>query len=457
MGWLWRCTQDRELCLEDDLKTNDLIHMDAFSAHFPPQEKPRKGSPESRLSGMSFLDEITTEQFQGYTTEQIVTIMEQRANVLKVVNGGKQTSLEMAPKNVENQSLMSRFSAHTDTSRKGWLPTSEPGFDECQFKCCHNCRPINRDRGYISLDAVAKGEYPASAIVGYGFQIRWGHRPVHSAEIVRNLGLRPSPAPVAAPVAALVVRPKRQRITRQMVVSSSINSSPFNDEQSADTTFNQPPTAHFYDSTAMARSLNNEASRTSFSAHSSPEILKVFRNMFASRTSKGDRNTPQDPKRERHSPRKRPSTPPRRPKVTAPVGSGLARTPTLNRRHSPNKRSAQDDDNLRSLYAQDPDPETGDIGLQRTSIKALSSLPTTPTRSRPPHSHRGRTRQRASQGTKEVAAEGRAPRTPKLLTPMEEKESRGGSFSDKPLQVSHGVALTEEAVELHIPDIITQI
>lgn len=39
---------------------------------------------------------------------------------------------------------------------------------------------------------------------------------------------------------------------------------------------------------------------------------------------------------------------------------------------------------------------------------------------------------------------------------MEEKEKREGSFSDEPLVVNDGVAVTEEAVALHVPDVITQ-
>ena len=42
------------------------------------------------------------------------------------------------------------------------------------------------------------------------------------------------------------------------------------------------------------------------------------------------------------------------------------------------------------------------------------------------------------------------------LTPMEENELHG-SFGSAPLEVHHGVAVTEEAVELHVPDLITHI
>ncbi len=42
------------------------------------------------------------------------------------------------------------------------------------------------------------------------------------------------------------------------------------------------------------------------------------------------------------------------------------------------------------------------------------------------------------------------------LTPMEEKELSGAHFSSRPLEVQDGVALLEESIELHVPDVITQ-
>lgn len=45
--------------------------------------------------------------------------------------------------------------------------------------------------------------------------------------------------------------------------------------------------------------------------------------------------------------------------------------------------------------------------------------------------------------------------TPKPLTPMEEKETREGNFSDESLVVKDDVAATDETVALHVPDAIT--
>jgi hypothetical protein len=71
--------------------------------------------------------------------------------------------------------------------KKSWLPTQE-----CQFKCCQQCRPSFHERSYLSLNAVANGELPATAVTGFGFQYQ-KERPVALIEHVRNLGLRPNP------------------------------------------------------------------------------------------------------------------------------------------------------------------------------------------------------------------------------------------------------------------------
>ena len=42
------------------------------------------------------------------------------------------------------------------------------------------------------------------------------------------------------------------------------------------------------------------------------------------------------------------------------------------------------------------------------------------------------------------------------LTPMEEQEGEEGIFGSAPLEVVDGVAVTEESVGLHVPDVITQ-
>lgn len=75
----------------------------------------------------------------------------------------------------------------TNPKGKTWVPAQE-----CQFKCCHSCRPNGADRSWISLDAVVNGDLPLTAVSGFGFHY-YGKRPVALVELVRNIGLREGP------------------------------------------------------------------------------------------------------------------------------------------------------------------------------------------------------------------------------------------------------------------------
>jgi hypothetical protein len=76
--------------------------------------------------------------------------------------------------------------------KKPWLPLKG---GECQFKCCHMCRPTCGDRSYLSLNGIANDDIPLTAITGFGFHLM-KQRPVALWKHVQNLGLRPNPPPV---------------------------------------------------------------------------------------------------------------------------------------------------------------------------------------------------------------------------------------------------------------------
>jgi len=80
--------------------------------------------------------------------------------------------------------------------QKPWLYFKD---GECQFKCCHQCRPALLDRSYLSLDGIANGDIPSTAMTGFGFHLQ-GERPVALVKHVANLGLRPSPPRVSLPL-----------------------------------------------------------------------------------------------------------------------------------------------------------------------------------------------------------------------------------------------------------------
>jgi hypothetical protein len=95
MGWVYRCTQDRELLLEEDMERasattchfmNSMTErkqekLDKLCGIFERPTSPRPRGPTARLSSMSFFDEISDEALESYSIEQLQTILKQRAHV----------------------------------------------------------------------------------------------------------------------------------------------------------------------------------------------------------------------------------------------------------------------------------------------------------------------------------------------------------------------------------------
>jgi hypothetical protein len=79
IGWLYRCTQDRDLMMEAGHESGTLGKMDAISHLFEPRVRMR--GPAARASKLSFLGEMTEEAFKTYNAAQILTIAQQRSDV----------------------------------------------------------------------------------------------------------------------------------------------------------------------------------------------------------------------------------------------------------------------------------------------------------------------------------------------------------------------------------------
>lgn len=73
--------------------------------------------------------------------------------------------------------------------KKPWVPAEE---EECQFKCCHTCRPTSEQRSYLSINGILNDDIPPSAGVGFGFHLQ-GSRPVLNAEVLKTIGYRAVP------------------------------------------------------------------------------------------------------------------------------------------------------------------------------------------------------------------------------------------------------------------------
>ncbi|RDW94732.1 hypothetical protein BP5796_00495 [Coleophoma crateriformis] len=212
MGWVYKCTQDQELILEDLIEKHDFSYehkkLDVLADLFERQTSPKKRSPEARASKLSFLEEISDADLKGYTRDQLNTILCQRAHLLDTIaaqhgdNGpedrgqvdvpGLQIILPSSSSPPANHSTSSPSWTPPKPLTKPWLPQKD-----CQFKCCHACRATCLERSWLSLNAIVNGELPATAIMGYGFHLRVGKhkRPVALNEHVKNIGLRPHPHP----------------------------------------------------------------------------------------------------------------------------------------------------------------------------------------------------------------------------------------------------------------------
>lgn len=70
-----------------------------------------------------------------------------------------------------------------------WLPNHK---HECQYKACHRCHTVGRDKSWASLNGVMNGEVLPHLATGFSFSYI-GTRPCADAEIVKNLGCRPVP------------------------------------------------------------------------------------------------------------------------------------------------------------------------------------------------------------------------------------------------------------------------
>ena len=208
--------------------------MDAITDLFPLPSSPRKRSAAARSSKLAFLDEIDDDALKTYTPAQLSTILNQRSQVASPKATPRTWTndhkvLDVARATSEDEIF---FTSPTPPSQRPSSPSSptklfnKPWVDskgtECQFKCCHACRPTLSERAFLSLDGIANDDTPLTAAVGFGFHLHAQKRPVALVKHVKNLGLRPPPAPVS-PLLALSHREttaSKQAATRLKISSA---------------------------------------------------------------------------------------------------------------------------------------------------------------------------------------------------------------------------------------------
>ncbi|KAF2838071.1 hypothetical protein M501DRAFT_992948 [Patellaria atrata CBS 101060] len=192
LGWVYACTQDRTAAETPGSTTaatpsaSDLCGKSILRVNLE-----KAGLSESL---------ILQAEAGCYTEEQITQLRHQKAQVkaqiiaVSIVEGSANESYQYRD---VTSSLIAQHGASI-TGQPAQLP-SPPSSPErstpkknkrkssplsCNFRCCHNCRPYYRDRIYSSFDAVFANEVPPLT------HTQLQTLPVQPAEIVANLGLR---------------------------------------------------------------------------------------------------------------------------------------------------------------------------------------------------------------------------------------------------------------------------
>ncbi|RDW88699.1 hypothetical protein BP6252_00731 [Coleophoma cylindrospora] len=494
MGWVYKCTQDQELILEDLIEKHDSSYehkkFDALADLFERQTSPKKRSPEARASKLSFLEEISDADLKGYTRDQLNTILCQRAHLLDTIavqhgdNGpedcgqvdfpGLQIILPSSSSPPASRSTNCPSWTPPKPQSKPWLPQKD-----CQFKCCQSCRATCLERSWLSLNAIVNGDLPATAIMGYGFHLRVGKhkRPVALNEHVKNIGLRPHPHP----------RPRTAQSAKtasgdeHVLISSNLAREVFhNSNDSFSATYQAEP-----------QEVQNNSLETRVKDHpvqektqeDAPACAIPQRAHLSSLHGKTESVLPNgtfpiqppipNPAISSRSVFLHTSTP----QSGTPINTDLTSEQPLHQREnpignesdcgyeeqkifqeqvqslSPTRRDSFDQHEPSSLEQRPLPPLPTELPgdavpmLIPSSLTAPESLPqhavptvSTTVPSGPP----------SSTSAEDQLSSGR---TTAPATPMEADEWLG-YFSSEPLEVKNGVAITEEALELHVPDVL---
>ncbi|KAK8076702.1 hypothetical protein PG994_003974 [Apiospora phragmitis] len=192
-----------EFMIEDQMEKGLPVSFDLLGASFADRKPvPSPRGPALRSDPLSFLMEITVDDMRSYTPQQIRTILEQRENLQEVLERQRRLTSKRSyyyPSSGSKRSggrhqcfSVPVYDNHCN-HEKPWVLSEG---QECQFKCCHACRPSCEQRASLSLDGIAKGDIPPTAIAGFGFHLQ-GSRPLMDAGIIQNIGYRAVPWPNA--------------------------------------------------------------------------------------------------------------------------------------------------------------------------------------------------------------------------------------------------------------------
>jgi hypothetical protein len=181
LGWVYRCTQD----------SDSFLPKSDFSGEEPEScggslsdEVPTSHLSRSILRGIQDgnydVDQIQLLQAQKLRVKEVIALQHERrddhsdcshsSSSSSSSDSALDNSIRAASKisglltrrntNVCSQAAMNRTAVQIEAdSVTSFTPNksyTEPVFPECNFKCCHSCRPAYRDRAFQSLNAIAR-------------------------------------------------------------------------------------------------------------------------------------------------------------------------------------------------------------------------------------------------------------------------------------------------------------
>lgn len=182
LGFLYQCIQD---CDPESLRDRILRAR-------PDQIEPAKSNIRLWLEHLDMSESIILAAEDGhYTTAHLDKLIhlkqELHQTILNKLQGG-QINNAMSKLTTIADAISSKFPSNNDGSYNS-TPTKHAIPQPCTFRACHACRPYYRERVFISLKAVLAGEFAPMT------RASSEHLPTKPASIMRTIGAGVSSLP----------------------------------------------------------------------------------------------------------------------------------------------------------------------------------------------------------------------------------------------------------------------
>ncbi|KAL5374688.1 hypothetical protein PMIN06_007520 [Paraphaeosphaeria minitans] len=154
----------------------DIAYSEIHTAHAPEKNRSTKSDLRREMEGIGLGESVIVTAEQGLYTDEQLASLKAKKTELNGVVAGSLQAAQMRDAII-----------HVPVNS---IPEAFETVPSCQIVACHACRPYFRDRISMSFDAVFKDEVlpiqPAEANL----------LPVKSAQTIRNISCRPIPAPL---------------------------------------------------------------------------------------------------------------------------------------------------------------------------------------------------------------------------------------------------------------------